>query len=114
MNHGGKRPGAGRPRGAKSKKVLTNVSSDVTALKDKESNEIQDTIQTPLDYMLAVMNDPKADPNRRDRCAISAAQYVHRKGDRNAKEGEKLKAEKAGSGKFSQGRAPLVLIHNKE
>jgi phage terminase small subunit len=32
---------------------------------------------TPLVYMLAVINDPTADPARRDRLAIAAAQYVH-------------------------------------
>jgi len=32
---------------------------------------------TPLAYMLAVINDPTADPARRDRMAICAAQYCH-------------------------------------
>jgi hypothetical protein len=32
---------------------------------------------TPLAYMLAVINDPAADPDRRDRMAICAAQYCH-------------------------------------
>jgi phage terminase small subunit len=32
---------------------------------------------TPLEYMLAVMNDPKADRTRRDRMATAAAPYVH-------------------------------------
>jgi hypothetical protein len=31
----------------------------------------------PLDYMLAVINDPSADIDRRDRMAICAAQYCH-------------------------------------
>ena len=113
MNHGGKRTGAGRPKGAKSKKGATNVASDVTALKDRESKAIQEIKVDPLAYMLQVMNDPTADPDRRDKMAISAAQYLHKKGDRNAKAGEKLRAEKAGSGKFAQGRAPLKLIHKE-
>ena len=33
----------------------------------------------PLDYLLSVMNDASADPARRDRMAICAAQYVHPK-----------------------------------
>jgi len=32
---------------------------------------------TPLAYMLAVINDPTADADRRDRLAVCAAQYVH-------------------------------------
>src|SRR5262245_58744464 len=32
---------------------------------------------TPLSYMLGVINDPTAEPARRDRMAICAAQYVH-------------------------------------
>ena len=32
---------------------------------------------SPLDYMLAVINDPRADLERRDRMAICAAQYCH-------------------------------------
>jgi phage terminase small subunit len=33
----------------------------------------------PLEYMLAVMNDPYADRNRRDKMAIAAAPYCHPK-----------------------------------
>lgn len=33
--------------------------------------------QTPLQYMLAVMNDPKAETFRRDRMAIASAPFVH-------------------------------------
>jgi hypothetical protein len=49
---------------------------------------------SPLDYMLAVMNDPDVDPARRDRMAIAAAPYVHvRVAD--AKPGKKEEAEQA-------------------
>ena len=34
---------------------------------------------TPLDYMLAVMRDENAGPERRDRMAIAAAHYIHRR-----------------------------------
>jgi hypothetical protein len=33
----------------------------------------------PLDYMLGVMRDAKADPKRRDAMAIAAAPYLHPK-----------------------------------
>jgi hypothetical protein len=34
---------------------------------------------TPLDYMLLVMRDPKAEPKRRDAVAMAAAPYLHPK-----------------------------------
>src|SRR5262245_42988376 len=34
---------------------------------------------TPLSWMLHVINDPTAAPERRDRMAIAAAQYVHQR-----------------------------------
>jgi hypothetical protein len=33
--------------------------------------------ETPLDYMLRVMRDPKADAHRRDDMAKAAAPYIH-------------------------------------
>jgi hypothetical protein len=49
---------------------------------------------SPLEYMLLVMNDPDADPARRDRMAVAAAPYVHvRVAD--AKLGKKEAAEQA-------------------
>jgi hypothetical protein len=35
--------------------------------------------ETPVDYMLRVMRDPKATPSRRDQMAKSATAYVHTK-----------------------------------
>jgi hypothetical protein len=35
--------------------------------------------ETPVDYMLRVMRDPKATPGRRDTMAKSATPFVHRK-----------------------------------
>jgi phage terminase small subunit len=66
MARGGFRPGAGRPPKPKPKAELPRV------LKSSESRN-----QKQLEYMLAVMNDPDADPVRRDRMAIAAAPYVH-------------------------------------
>jgi hypothetical protein len=34
---------------------------------------------TPLDYMLAVMNDPDAPPRRRDKIAKAALPYMHQR-----------------------------------
>jgi hypothetical protein len=64
---GGKRNGAGRPKGAKT--VVTEE-----AIKRAGAGE------TPLEYMLRIMRDKKEDPDRRDKMAIAAATYVHPRG----------------------------------
>jgi len=64
---GGKRPGAGRPKGAISKKTQ--------ALQEA----VASSGMTPLQYMLKVMRNPKATADRRDRMAAAAAPYVHSK-----------------------------------
>jgi hypothetical protein len=63
--HGGKRVGAGRPRGS-----INKFSAEVreAAVAGGES---------PLDYMLRIMRDPNVDPQRRDYMAKAAAAYLH-------------------------------------
>jgi hypothetical protein len=82
MARGGYRPGAGRPKGPAEKPI------------DKAARKAG---LSPLDYMLAVMNDEAAEDVRRDRMAIAAAPFVHAKpGD--APKGKKEEAtEKAAS-----------------
>src|SRR5262245_504773 len=62
MARGGYRPGAGRPRLRPSEKAVEAASK---------------CERTPLEYMLAVMNDADVDITRRDRMAIAAAPYCH-------------------------------------
>jgi len=48
---------------------------------NKRTREIADAAVkeglTPLEYMLAVLRDEEADPERRDRMAAAAAPYIH-------------------------------------
>ena len=67
MSHGGLRPGAGRPKGAKNK---------ATAAREAE---IAASGMTPLDYMLAVLRDEDADDKDRMWAAVAAAPYLHPK-----------------------------------
>jgi hypothetical protein len=69
MKTGGYRPGAGRPR-TKPRDPFPGVPAQV--FMDARVAKMQ-----PLEYMLAVMNDPNADPVRRDRMAIAAAPFCH-------------------------------------
>jgi hypothetical protein len=68
-NHGGRREGAGRPVGAQNKPKFESP----------EQRAHYAHVETPLDYMLAVMRDPLADLRRRDRMAKAAARFVHKK-----------------------------------
>lgn len=65
MAHGGKRQGAGRPKGATTKKTRE--------VADKASEEGI----TPLEYMLDVLRDERADPKDRMWAAEKAAPYIH-------------------------------------
>lgn len=66
---------------------------------------------TPLEYLLKVMNDPTIDDFRRDKAAIAAARYCHRKA--TTQEGKKAEkdeaAKKAASGRFAPANAPKII-----
>lgn len=74
MARGGYRPGAGRPKGAKTKthqaKSEDRIAPDILQAAKKSG-------MSPLDYMLAVMRSEDADPSRRDRMAVAAAPFCH-------------------------------------
>src|ERR1700726_3641242 len=65
MNHGGKRSGAGRPKGAKSAKTLE------IARKAIESG------LTPLEFMMDILRDVNQPKQLRFEAAKSAAPYIH-------------------------------------
>lgn len=93
-NSGGARPGAGRKAKPKVENVLPAVPG-----------------QSPLDFLLAVVNNAQAAPHLRVRAAVAAAQYVHvKKADGGKKDDAKAAAKKAGKGKFAPGTPPLRLL----
>ena len=65
-NHGGKREGAGRPLGSKSKKPWEGLIE----LAEKYN-------LSPLDYLLSVLNNPMSSPDRKMYAAEKAAPYIH-------------------------------------
>src|SRR3954470_14257389 len=79
---GGERPGAGRPK------------RSMQPRRDRMMTALSSGRLSPLDYMLAVMNDLDADPAQRDRMAIAAAPYIHVRAA-DAKPGKKEAAEQA-------------------
>jgi hypothetical protein len=67
MAHGGSRPGAGRPKGARNKKTLEQVEAIVASG------------LTPLEYLLSVLRDEQSAVDQRMEAAKAAAPYVHPK-----------------------------------
>ena len=65
MNHGGRRPGAGRKLGSISKRT------------QRFRAEVAGSGQTMLEYVVGVARDETADPDRRDRMAVAALPYLH-------------------------------------
>lgn len=65
---------------------------------------------TPLDHMLAIMNDPNADPLLRARMAVAAAPFVH---SRLAGEGKKDAKKRAGQEAASSGKYATPPAPNK-
>lgn len=54
-------------------------------------------LTTPLQHMLAVINDPDAPASRRDKMAVAAAPYCHaRKADAGKKQQQAETAQRAG------------------
>lgn len=95
MPRGGYRPGAGRP------------ARETTP--EPETPALGNPALSPLDYLLGVMNDPTAAPERRDRAAIAAAPYVHGKVEATGKKQARQEAAEAAvsrPGRFSPGLPP--------
>lgn len=107
MARGGSRPGAGRPKGVKTlKDDRESIPADIRSA-------ARSAKLSPLDYMLAVMNDDAADDARRDRMAQAAAPFVHaRAGEGGKKEGAADKAKAATQGRFAPKAPPKLVVSN--
>ena len=66
--HGGKREGAGRPLGSKSKTLWKSMEDMASKYQ-----------HSPLDYLLSVLNNPASSRERKMYAAEKAAPYVHPK-----------------------------------
>lgn len=79
---GGKRQGAGRPKGSKNKRT------------GQQTKAVEQTGKTPLEYLLSVMRDDEQDQHARIDAAKAAAPYVHAKLNAvHSTEGEKTSFE---------------------
>lgn len=68
--HGGKRPGAGRPKGSGPKKIAAQDA--VKIVKD-----LKDRGKTPLDFFKSILLDPESSWEDRKWAAKEAAPYIH-------------------------------------
>lgn len=108
MARGGYRPGAGRPKGSRSVKEGGAVPADIR-------RAAREAKLSPLEYMLGVMNDEDAAPERRDRMAIAAAPFVHARASDEApgkKERQAAAARAAATGRFAPPPPPKLVVDN--
>lgn len=151
MARGGFRPGAGRPRGAKTQNVGIKAQKRAkSALKQAISADLPDYLRddasppsdispaaaaafewpnpdgsdystglkgedlakiAPLDYALAVIRNPKINPDRRDRLAIALLPYLHKRvadARKSVKEEKRTRAGVAAEGDFSPQPPPKL------
>lgn len=112
---GGYKPGGGRPPGAKNvlptKKQRKEQAAQVVVGPDPV--ELAKKFrETPLEYMLRVVNDQEADVMRRDRMAIAAAPFLHPKPAESGggkKEQAEAAAKEAATGRFAPQPAPPAV-----
>lgn len=95
---GGARPGAGRkPKDPAEEQTIATSGN-----------------QTPLEFLLAVMNDNALADKLRLEAAKTAAQYVHpKKGEGGKKEDAADRAKAAAGGKFGVRQGPRLVANNK-
>jgi hypothetical protein len=111
MARGGYRVGAGRPK--KGEKPLSALGGVEPKLEPKLEPVLKPGDKTPLEYMLAVMNDSTAEQSRRDRMAIAAAPFVHGRASEQGKKETLADAAKAvaESGRFMTSEPPSHIAH---
>lgn len=98
--HGGRRPGAGRPR----KHPRPEAPAPAAEAKTADLG-----YSDPLDFLMAVVNDPAASRTERIRAAMAVAAYRHaKKGDKGIKEQRGDAAHSAASGRFAPAAPPKL------
>jgi hypothetical protein len=97
------------------KKMLLKLGEELSAVVGKKppASVTDGKTETPLEFLLRVMNDKNEPGERRERAAIAACPYVHpRRGEAGTgkKEAALERAKIAGAGKFASMHSPLRVI----
>lgn len=131
MAVGGKRPGAGRPRGTTRVKKATDIAAMIVATmagKPIEAHRplplpknpadlpepiLAEHFADPADFLRAVMNCTKLDHDARKDAAKALMPYVHvKKGEGGKKDAKDDAAKKAGTGRFGAAAPPKLVAAN--
>jgi hypothetical protein len=111
MARGGFRPGAGRPKSAlTAREPAQQIDLPPDVKRAARKNNL-----SPLAYCEAVMNDEGADVARRDRLAIAALPFRHRRmsdEEPSKKEQRDATARKMDTGRFATPAAPKLVVDN--
>jgi hypothetical protein len=97
-------------------KLFLSIHEELSAEMNGEKSPAAVTdgkVETPLEFLLRVMNDPAEPTELRCRMAIAAAPYVHaRRGEAGTgkKEAALERAKIAGSGKFASMLLPFRVV----
>ncbi|MCG2586505.1 terminase small subunit [Massilia sp. TS11] len=110
---GGARPGAGRkPKAKGDVKQEPKVAPSSAPPENAEDMPVvmDGAERDPLDFLLAIQNDPKVDLRLRLRASVAAAQYKHTKRADGGKKDEQADgAKRAATGRFAP-KAPPKLV----
>lgn len=112
-NSGGKRPGAGRK--PKTKPPTDHPVEQPAASAPPSPSTPTATDLSPLEYFLAVMNDPAEPAKRRDWAAAQAAPYLHRRAAEEMpgkRQQAQTDAEETARGRFAPRNAPRLVVSN--
>mgnify|MGYP001291893643 CR=1 FL=1 len=113
-----RRVGKGEKLTLAEKKMMEKIGEELQAdvNGEKPPVTVDGKIETPLEHLLRVMNDPKESEETRLRAASLAAPFCHvRKGEGAGKKEEKQgRAESAGKGRFRASAPPQLKVVSNE
>lgn len=126
---GGKRPGAGRPKGSGKKGVTVvapaTTKKTVPGTEQAAAQAPTDPMATagqgqgtqpatwydnPLDFLIVAMNNPALEMPLRVRAALSAAQYKNTKPGDGGKKEQQAAAAKSAAAKFRPSAPPPLRV----
>ena len=100
------------------KKMMEKIGEELAAEVngEKPPAAVTGEKETPLEFMLRIMNDPSQPDEVRARMASAAAPFLHtRKGEGAGKKEEKNeRARTAGAGRFAASAPPVLKVVNKK
>jgi len=110
------RVGRGEKLTMAEKKLMEKIGAELAAeVNGEKPLTVQGETETPLEFMLRIMNDPNEPEEFRARMAVSSAPFCHaRVGEGLGKKEEKNeRAKTAGAGRFRASAPPQIKLVGK-